>query len=84
LIEEKSSKLKENLVEHFDFVVLTGEIWKYLYSWYSADFTIVRFLKRDKTNKKAYYLELYPDKNAKNNFCDKESEICESETESKI
>lgn len=63
--------------------MLSGEVWKYLYSWYSADHIIVRFLKRDKTNKKAYFLDLYPDKYRLNGelFEEKESEFCESESE---
>ena len=62
IIDGNNARLNENLVEHFDFVALSGEVWKYLYSWYSADHIVVRFLKRDKTNKKAYYLDLYPEK----------------------
>lgn len=60
--EGNSSELKENLVEHFDFVVVSCDIWKYLYCWYSSDWAIVRFMRRDQTNKKAYYLDLYPSK----------------------
>lgn len=53
--------LKENIVEHFDFEAVTPTVWKYLYSWYSADWCIMRNLKRDKTNSHGVYLELYPE-----------------------
>lgn len=53
--------LKENLVEHFDFEALTPAVWRYLYSWYSADWCIVRFLKRDKSNAYGAILDLYPE-----------------------
>lgn len=63
MVEEgpmKGQTLKPELVEHFDFVVVSCEIWKHLYAWYSADQPIVRFLKRDQFNKKSYFLDLYP------------------------
>jgi hypothetical protein len=53
--------LKENIVEHFDFEAVSPCVWKYLYSWYSADWCIMRNLKRDKTNLHGVYLELYPE-----------------------
>ena len=40
-----SGLLKENLVLHFDYVYVTKEVWNHLYSWYSADYTIFRYLK---------------------------------------
>ena len=55
-----NNQLKDHSVEHFDFVVVSCEIWKHLYSWYSADQPVVRFLKRDRTNNKTYVLDLYP------------------------
>ena len=66
--EGKQTEIKDDLVEHFDFMAVSCEVWKHLYSWYSADWTIMRFLKRDKTNKKAYYLDLYPEKTAVNKY----------------
>ena len=29
--------LKEDIVEKYDFVVVSCEVWKHLYAWYSAD-----------------------------------------------
>jgi hypothetical protein len=52
--------LRENLIEHFDFEVLFPPIWLYLYSWYSADCQIVRYLRKDKLTSGQYRLELYP------------------------
>lgn len=60
--EGKSTELKEDLIEHFDFIVVSTEVWKHLYSWYSSDWTVMRFLRRDKTNRKTFYLDLYPEK----------------------
>jgi hypothetical protein len=55
--------LKDNLVEHHDFVVVSPEVWKYLQSWYSSDWSIARYLKREKLGggKKGWVLDLYPD-----------------------
>ena len=81
LKEGKNTELKDNLIEHFDFVVVSCEVWKHLYSWYSSDWTIVRFVRRDKTNKKSYFLDLYPEKGCKE-AQGRDSEIFESDTES--
>lgn len=54
--------LKENIIERFDFEVVSPEVWKHLYSWYSADWCIMRYIKRDKVNKQVMVLDLYPDK----------------------
>jgi len=53
--------LKENLIEHFDFEAVSPAVWKYLYSWYSSDWCIMRLLKRDKTNPQGVILDLYPE-----------------------
>ena len=39
--------LRENLFEHYDFEALYSSIWMHLYSWYSADTQIARYLKVD-------------------------------------
>lgn len=39
--------LRENLFEHYDFEALYPSIWLHLYSWYSADIQIARYLKQD-------------------------------------
>ena len=53
-----------NIMEHFDFEALHPKVWKHLYSWYSADYQIVRNLKRDVLNRHVMKLELYPDREA--------------------
>lgn len=42
--------LRENLFEHYDFEALYPNIWLHLYSWYSADTQIARYLKQDTIN----------------------------------
>ena len=37
------------MTEHYDFEALYSSIWMHLYSWYSADTQIVRYLKQDDT-----------------------------------
>ena len=59
-------------MEHFDFIAVSAEVWMHLYSWYSSDWTVARFMKRDRANKKSYYLDLYP--NNYNRFIERESE----------
>ena len=50
--------LKNNLIEHHNFVALPPLIWKHIYSWYDADWLIVRFLRRDSAQ--GVILDLYP------------------------
>ena len=59
LLEGNCMLLKPNLMEHHDYVCVSSEVWKYLYSWYSCDWSIVRYLKRNKSND-TIYLDLYP------------------------
>jgi hypothetical protein len=71
-------------VEHFDYVIVSCDVWKHLYSWYSADCTIVRFMKRDQANKKTHYLNLYPENKMyydKGYVEERESEVYETESE---
>jgi hypothetical protein len=42
--------LRENIFEHYDFEALYPNVWSHLYSWYSADFCIARYLKLDAFN----------------------------------
>lgn len=51
--------LRPGLMEHHDYVCVGGDIWKYLYSWYSGDWSIVRYLKKNKVNDEIF-LDLYP------------------------
>ena len=50
--------LKPNLIEHHDFVALPFSIWKYIFAWYSCDWSIVRFLRKDSAQ--GVILDLYP------------------------
>ncbi|TNV73251.1 hypothetical protein FGO68_gene12077 [Halteria grandinella] len=58
-----SQRLRENLVEHFDFEVLFPQLWLYMYSWFSADCQIVRYLRKDRLSSGIYRLDLYPSVN---------------------
>lgn len=51
--------LKGDLIEHHDFVALAGPIWKRLFAWYSADWSIMRMLREDSSHK-GVLLDLYP------------------------
>jgi len=46
----RSMLLKDNLVENFDFIAVSAEVWRYLYSWYCSDWCVARLLKKDRTN----------------------------------
>jgi len=84
LLEDvKLLSLKENLMEPFDFVSVSCEVWSHLYSWYSADHTLVRFMKRDRLKRRNFILDLYPPKEKyRGKFDDeRESELGESESE---
>ena len=54
-----SMYLKPNLVEHHDYEALPAAVWKHLYSWYTADLTLVRDVKMDRSTERRY-LDLYP------------------------
>ena len=67
LLDESSNHaqylfLKEDLIEHFDYEAVELEIWRYFKAWYECDFTLLRFIKRDKINTNRLYLDLYPEK----------------------
>lgn len=51
LKDGKSMNLKDNVIEHFDFEAVSVEVWRHIYSWYSADWCIMRYLVKDKVNK---------------------------------
>jgi len=61
LLDTKIIQLKENLIEHFDYEVVSKDVWQRLYSWFSADYCISRFLEKDNVNSKKIVLELYPE-----------------------
>ena len=35
-----SATMEQNIVEHFDYQVVTAEVWKYLQAWYDCDYKI--------------------------------------------
>ncbi|CDW89100.1 ubiquitin carboxyl-terminal hydrolase 32 [Stylonychia lemnae] len=59
----RSMHLKDNIVEHFDYEAVPALVWKYLYSWYSADWCIMRQMKKDRVNAFGVFLDLYPELN---------------------
>jgi hypothetical protein len=56
----QKSRLRDEIIEHFDFEVVYPIVWKHFYSWYSADVQIVRSLKKDALNRHVMILDLYP------------------------
>lgn len=44
---DQDCRLKITLVEHFDYVVVSADIWKHLDSWYQSDHKICRRLVKD-------------------------------------
>ena len=40
-------KLRTNVIEDHDYVVLPAPVWSLLYAWYEADMSMPRVLKRD-------------------------------------
>lgn len=49
------------MIEHFDYVLVPADIWAYFKAWYDYDFSLLRYIKRDKMNQDKLYLELYPE-----------------------
>lgn len=43
--------LKENIIEHFDYEAVSPDVWRHIYSWYSADWCIMRYIISDRVNK---------------------------------
>ena len=60
-VKGQRQRLRNNLIEHFDYETLYPIVWKHLYSWYSADIQIVRQLRKDVMNRHVMMLELYPE-----------------------
>lgn len=59
LLKLPSLKLKHNLVEHFDYQVVSADSWKYLSNWYGFDHRVCRRLVKDPMH--SFKLDLYPD-----------------------
>lgn len=47
LAEGQIIRLKQDLIEHYDFEAVSIEIWKHLSAWYTFDIAIPRFLAYD-------------------------------------
>lgn len=62
--------LKDTIIEHYDFEAVSALVWKHLYSWYSADWCIMRYLRRDRVNKRGLVLDLYPETSGYTSFID--------------
>ena len=65
---EQFHELKENLLEHYDFVALPKKIYKLLKKWYHVDFEISRYLRPDPTQNNKIFLDLYPGLKKANTF----------------
>lgn len=52
--------LRENLLEHYDFVALPKKVYKLFKTWYDVDFEIIRYLKPDPTQNNKMLLDIYP------------------------
>ena len=57
---ERQSYLKKDLIEHFDYKIVSSDVWSHLSSWHSFDICLCRVLVKDATDKHKIYLELYP------------------------
>ena len=53
-------ELKNGLLNNYDYVVLPKKIYKHLKLWYSVDYEIKRYFKKDITNKNNFFFDLYP------------------------
>lgn len=53
-------ELKENLLEHHDYIGVNKKVYDVLANWYGADFEICRVLRPDPFQQDKTYLELYP------------------------
>lgn len=60
--QENFYELRENLLEHYDYVALPKKLFKLFKTWYGVDFEIVRYLKPDPTQNNKMVLDLYPGK----------------------
>lgn len=57
---DEQSRLKKDIVEHYDYEAVTADIWRYLSSWYHYDVELPRFLVYDMRSEQTH-LELYPE-----------------------
>ena len=53
--------LKPGLLEHFDYVGVSQDVWRYLVSWYGCDWIVVRFLRKDGHSSTIHRLKLFLD-----------------------
>jgi hypothetical protein len=62
---DSGMRLQNAIVEHFDYTVVSLEVWKHLEAWYQCDFRICRRLIVDEQNH--LRLDLYPEHGALSN-----------------
>ena len=53
-------ELREHLLEHHDYEVVSRKVFSVLARWYGCDFEIARGMKEDPFKKNKFYLDLYP------------------------
>ena len=46
--DKVSGKIREDLVEHYDYFKVNEDVWNHFYSWYGADKTIFRYIQKKK------------------------------------
>ena len=44
IVPGQSMNLRENLLEFHDYVALPNSLWRCIYAWYGADYSIERYL----------------------------------------
>jgi len=59
-------ELKDNLLEHHDYVLLSNNVFDVVKKWYGCDFEIVRAMKVDLFHPEKLQLDLYPKKRKTN------------------
>jgi len=53
-------ELREHLLEHHDYEVVSRKVFSVLARWYGCDFEIARGMKEDPFKKNKFFLDLYP------------------------
>jgi len=54
-------ELREHLLEHHDYEVVSRKVFSVLARWYGCDFEIARGMKEDPFKKNKFFLDLYPE-----------------------
>ena len=59
---DNTGQLREDILEHHDFVAVSKDIFETLANNYGCDYQIIRLLKPDPTHPNKMYLDLFPSK----------------------